>query len=156
LKTRKKTGYKHLSEISVPDGVLTFPQTASDEELLDGVKMWVDMLAEERFPEAYQLTAHDSHYAWTPDLIRSVVVGYGLPHESGNHEYRISKICEARGGPSPRWEVDRWQDTEPRYRVGFISFDLPLDGEWSDLTATFEIVVHHGQLILVLQDIHVF
>ncbi len=145
-----------MSEISVPDGVLTFPQTASDAKLLDGVKMWVDMLAEERFSEAYQLTAHDSYHAWTPDLIRSVVAGYGSPHKPGEHEYRISKVSDTRGGSSPRWVVDRWKDAEPRHRVGFVSFDLPVDGEWSDLTATFEIVERHDQLVLVLQDIHVF
>ncbi|KMW57419.1 hypothetical protein AIOL_002383 [Candidatus Rhodobacter oscarellae] len=37
-----------------------------------------------------------------------------------------------------------------------MSFDLPLDGEWSDLTATFEVMQVKEQFVLVLQDIHVF
>ena len=145
-----------LLEISVPEGALKFPKTASDEELLVGVRRWVDLLSEDRFSEAYNLTAHDSYHAWTPDLIRSVVAGYGMPHEPENHEYRISKISQTEGGPSPRWEVERWQDAQPGSRVGFIWFDLPLDGEWSDLTATFEIVQDDEHYVLVLQDIHVF
>ena len=43
----------------MPEGVLTFPETASDEELLDGVRKWIYLLSEDRFSEAYNLTAHD-------------------------------------------------------------------------------------------------
>lgn len=144
-----------LSVISIPDGALSFPISASDEHLLKGVITWVDLLAEGRFGDAFNLTAHDSHYAWTPDLIRSVIAGYGLPHEPGEHEYRISRVSEVKESSTPRWEVDRWRDAEPNGRVGFITLCLPLDGEWSDLTATFEILQNDGRLVLVLDDIHV-
>ena len=140
----------------MPEGALTFPKEASDEELLDGVKKWVDLLAEARFSEAYNLTAHDSYYEWTPDLIRSVIAGYGMPHEQGDPEHRISKIVETEGGGAPDWWVDRWENAEPSNRLGFVSFYLPLDGEWSDLTATFEVLRNKDHLVLVLQDIHVF
>lgn len=135
---------------------MTFSKTASDQELLEGVKKWVSLLAEEKFLEAYELTAQDSYYEWTPQLMRSVIAGYGMRHEPGDHEYRISKISETQGGPSPRWEVERWQDAEPRSRIGSVSCDLPLDKEWSDLTATFEVVKNEDHLMLVLQEIHVF
>ena len=145
-----------MLEISVPDGALTFPKTASDESLLIGVQKWVDLLGEERFLEAFKLTAHDSFYSWTPDLIRSVIAGYGLPHEPGDHEHRVSKISGTKGGASSRWQVDRWHDAEPSNRIGLVSIDLPLDGEWSDLTATFEILQLDNHLVLVLNEIHVF
>lgn len=144
-----------MSEITIPDGALFFTKTASDLELLNGVRTWVDLLSEQRFPEAYNLTAHYNDYVWTPDLIRSVIAGYGAPHEPGNHEYRISKVSTAKDGPLPRMKVDRWQDAEPNCRKGFVHFDLPLDGEWSDLAATFEVVETNEKLVLVLQDIHV-
>lgn len=144
-----------LSEVSIPDGALRFPLTASDEYLLNGVKKWVDLLAEGRFAHAFNLTAHDSYHSWTPELIRSVIAGYGLPHVAGEHEYRISRVTEANEGRTPCWEIDRWRDAEPNHRVGSISFRLPLDGEWSDLTATFEILQNDGRLVLVLNDIHV-
>lgn len=145
-----------MSKISVPKGVLTFPKTASDEELLDGVRKWVDLLSEDKFSEAYNLTAHDSYYAWSPELIRSFIAGYGMRHEPGNHAYRISKISQTEGGASPRWVIDRWLDAEPSSRIGFVWFDLPLDGEWSDLTATFEVKQNKEHFVLVLQDIKVF
>ncbi len=34
-------------------------------------------------------------------------------------------------------------------------FDLPVNGEWSDLTATFQILRHGDALVLQLEDIHV-
>jgi hypothetical protein len=40
--------------------------------------------------------------------------------------------------------------------VGEVWFDLPLDGSWSDLTATFDLQERGGALVLVLQEIHVF
>ena len=66
----------------------------------------------------------------------------------------------AVGGPRPRHEVDRWESPrdlgDGRLAIGQVWFDLPLDGEWSDLTATFEIQRAVGGVQLVLNDIHVF
>ena len=45
-----------MSEILIPDGALSFPKTASDEHLLNGVKKWVELLAEDRFADAFDLT----------------------------------------------------------------------------------------------------
>jgi hypothetical protein len=33
--------------------------------------------------------------------------------------------------------------------------DLPLDGEWSDLTAIFDMLEDRDELVLLLNDIHV-
>ena len=62
-------------------------------------------------------------------------------------------MATASGGPSPCWEVDRFDGADGV--VGSIRFDLPLDGEWSDLTATFDIVEEEGGLVLRLDDVHV-
>lgn len=39
--------------------------------------------------------------------------------------------------------------------MGHVWFDLPLDGVWSDLTATFDVCKEDGQLVLELVDVHV-
>ena len=39
--------------------------------------------------------------------------------------------------------------------AGIIHFDLPLNSEWSDVTAIIEIEAHRGGLALRLSDIHV-
>ncbi len=56
----------------------------------------------------------------------------------------------AVGGPVPRHEVDR--DGADR---GFIWFDLPLNGEWSDLTATFWFMPSDDGTVIALDDLHV-
>ena len=39
--------------------------------------------------------------------------------------------------------------------VGHVDFDLPLNGEWSDVTATFNIREVEDAWVLCLEDIHV-
>jgi hypothetical protein len=83
-------------------------------------------------------------------LLRTVVTNYGSvePTRDGT-TYRVTPLGTARGGPVPRHRVDRDGD---RIRVWF---DLPLNGEWSDLTATFDVVRRDQGLSLVLDDVHV-
>lgn len=147
-----KYGAPILSPISVPDSALSFPLCATDEQLLLGIWQWVDKLAEQKFAEAFQLTAQDKYYDWSPELIRSVIEGYGHPHTPGERKYQVSKLLATKGGPPTRWHVDR----EIHYCFAQIFIDLPLDGEWSDLSATFEVVQHKHSLVLVLNEIRVF
>lgn len=137
------------------------PLDATDEQILNLVHQWVDLLAQERYDDAYALTAHDSYYEWTPGLMEAVITGYGLPEPASNGQiYRVTPEGTAAGGPIPRHEVDRYDGgliaQTGEYRVGNVWFDLPLNGEWSDLTATFALNVRNDRLVLVLKDIHVF
>ena len=62
----------------------------------------------------------------------------------------------ATGGGS-RFEVYRYnqqRDQSPQ-AIGSAEYNLPLNGEWSDLTAIFELVMVDGALGLWLYDIHV-
>lgn len=40
--------------------------------------------------------------------------------------------------------------------VGKVWYDLPLNGEWSDLTATFNILKSESHIVLELNEIHIF
>ena len=51
-----------------------------------------------------------------------------------------------------RWEPRRTLDGTI---VGSVEFDLPIDGEWSDLTAIFTLSEVEGSLVLSLEDLHV-
>jgi hypothetical protein len=63
---------------------------------------------------------------------------------------------DAKGGPRPRHKVDRYERGAPSGAVAEVWFDLPLNGEWSDLTATFGVHRAGDDLVLCLQEIHVF
>jgi hypothetical protein len=128
---------------------------AGDEEILRFVEAWIDDLAAADYAAAFARTRHDPYYGWTPDLIERVVAGYGHPepHPSGRR-WAVTARADARGRPHYR-EVDR--DVPPPI-VARVWYDLPLDGEWSDLTATFRVErsTSTDGLDVVLEDIHVF
>jgi hypothetical protein len=129
-------------------------QNPSDEEILQFVEAWIDDLARGDYATAFRRTEHDPYYEWTPDLMLSVVQGYGLPepHQSGT-VFAVTPRASALGGP-PQRIVDR--DAVPPHSLAEVWYDLPLNGEWSDLTATFRVEPRGDGSAVVLQEIHVF
>lgn len=136
------------------------PASATDEQILQIAREWADALARDDYEAAYNMTGHDPYYQWTPDLIRTVVSNYGGVEPLGDGSTcRVTPLDSAQGGPTPRHVVARRTvpaDASGARDLGAVWFDLPLDGEWSDLTATFEIVSEEDELHLVLNEIHVF
>jgi len=124
------------------------PSDASDSQILDAVRAWANALAAEDYAGALKMI--DARPHWTPELLRTVITNCGSvePLRDGS-THRVTPTGTAPGGPAPRHEVDHAGD-----RIS-VWFDLPLDGEWSDLTATFDVVRRDGGLILVLDDVHV-
>lgn len=138
----------------------TLPASATDEQILQVAREWAEALARDDYQEAFDMTAHDPYHGWTPVLMRTVVQNYGSiePLADGSI-YRVTALGTAEGGSTPRHEVNRRSadvDAHETQEIGSIWFDLPLDGEWSDLTATFEIRSNGNALHLVLNETHVF
>jgi hypothetical protein len=127
---------------------------ATDEEILVAVEAWIDDLARGDYVAAFARTEHDAYYAWTPELIEAVINGYGLaePLRRGV-KFTVTPRADARGRPHYR-EVDR--DVARDSTIAEVWYDLPINGEWSDLTATFRVDRKDLALTLVLQEIHVF
>jgi hypothetical protein len=140
--------------------MIRLSRNATDQEILDVVRQWVSALAREDFGAAYGMTYHDSDETWTPQLMRAAVTQYGNPEPPENWgSYHVTP-----------WETARVDDFQPRHEVtwfgergavpsspvlGYVWFDLPLDGQWSDLTATFDIVMLDNELALRLDEMHV-
>jgi hypothetical protein len=142
--------------ITIPSTVLKVPALASDAELLATVNLWLEALASEDYEHAYNMTAHDNRYAWTPSKIRLNIEGYGSVQKHSSGPFKITPIDSAKGGPDPRHDVHRLTDVKDGSPLADIWFDLPLNGKWSDLTATFAVYPLEGQIILCLEQIHVF
>ena len=126
----------------------------TDIEILALVEAWVDDLVREDYNSAYSRTNHDPYYQWTPALIRSVVEGYGLPepHRSGE-VFKVTERSKATGSPHYKMiERNKIPDT----CIAEVWYDLPLNGEWSALTATFRVIPSDGSWQIVLEQIHVF
>lgn len=129
------------------------PAAPSDTRILDIIDAWIADLARGDYACAHARTAHDAYYGWTPALLRAVIEGYGSPEPYADGSvYRVTPAALASGAPQERC-VER-QDggaalAEARH-------SLPLNGVWSDLTATLRVESTALGARLVLQEIHVF
>jgi hypothetical protein len=129
----------------------------ADEEILNLVRQWCSFLAEEQYQKAYDLCSHPPDEHWSSTLIETVISNYGSvePRRDGKR-FKVTSLETATGNLIPTHEVDRFENpTRADDVIGIIWFDLPLNGEWSDLTATFDIKKLGDNLVLVLDDIHV-
>jgi hypothetical protein len=129
-------------------------QNPSDKEILRFVEAWIDDLARGDYAAAFCRTEHDPYYQWTPDLMRLVVQGYGSPEPCRTGTvYAVTPRASALGGP-PQRTVDR--EAVCPHSFAEVRYDLPLNGEWSDLTVTFRVEARADGSAVVLQEIHVF
>ena len=94
-------------------------------------------------------------------MLKALVTNYGRvdPRPDGR-TYRVTSPAAARttARGHPYQDVE-WcpPDSAQASRgvVGFVTFDLPLNGEWSDVTATFLVHKVGDRLRLQLEDMHV-
>jgi len=132
-------------------------------EIEKAVLYWIELLAEEKYDEAYQLTLHDPYYQWSPSNIKEVIHGYGLPDEDLEEKHKVTSPESAivNSNINPYKDIDFFDDAfrkvDERHGmtiVGNIIYDLPINGAWSDLAVTFKILQKGNFLMLELNEIH--
>ncbi|PLY41126.1 hypothetical protein CSZ94_17610 [Janthinobacterium sp. ROICE36] len=132
------------------------PAAPSDTQILDLIDAWIADLARGDYACAHARTAHDAYYGWTPALLRAVIEGYGSPEAYADGSvYRVTPAAQASGAPHERC-VERPAKQDGDMAIAEARHALPLNGVWSDLTATFRVQSTALGARLVLQDIHVF
>lgn len=131
---------------------------AVDEEILAAVEAWTELLAAGRFDDAFAQTLHRQDVGWTPELMRTVIANYGsvVPYEDGR-TFHVTSPAHLPRDHGFFFGVERYDDdpNRPQEYVGAAMYTLPLNGEWSDLTALFDLVLVDGLLHLSLDDLHV-
>jgi hypothetical protein len=132
------------------------PPDASDRDILDAVREWVGLLAEERYAEAHAWLHHGKGGEhMTPELIAALIRNYGSiePVRTGE-TFRVTPIDQAAPAPDSKGtsyeEVTRSGDGR-----GDVHYNVPLNGMWSDLTAILKFSIVDGALIYDLDDLHV-
>lgn len=132
------------------------PAAHSDTQILDIIDAWIADLARGDYACAHARTAHDAYYGWTPALLRVVIEGYGSPEPYADGTvYRVTPAAEASGTRQERC-VERPANQDGGAALAEARHSLPLNGVWSDLTATFRVESTALGARLVLQEIHVF
>ena len=148
-----------------------------DEGLFEAVSEWVQLLADERYQDAYDFLYH----LWMPvlpnnelsaDDIRDIVTNPSLNEPRSDSPVRVTPVETAQPQRRlPARTIHRnevpiehaWDSILVRHGgvpsgaslIGNIHFDIPLNGAWSDLTAVFDIVIYEGDTVLALENIHV-
>ena len=132
------------------------PENASDEAILNVIRDWVELLAVNDFEAAYAMLHHEPDEPLTPDFLRMWISNYGWhdPVKDGS-TYRVTSCKSAVGRETHYQDVNRYSPPNASGCTGDVIFDLPLNGEWSDLTALFWIYNREGSLVLQLDDVHV-
>ncbi len=131
------------------------------EQILPFVRDWVELLALDKYEEAFSWLYHPQNEVFTPSLLRQVIAGYGVIEPRRNRPvFRVTPLSSAivEEGRSFYQDVD-WFDIKERTpmaeRVGMVHFDLPLNGEMSDLTAIFTVNASDDGYVLQLESIDV-
>ncbi len=127
-------------------------------EVLPFVHDWVELLAQDRYEEAVQIVGHPIGVVLTAEMLRQLVANYGIlePRNDGRTFCATSpsSAVSAHETSTPYRDV-KWDKGENGLFVGHVHFDVPLDGKWSDLTATFWVHERENGYVLQLEDLHV-
>ena len=136
-----------------------FASGATEQDIHSFVVEWVGLLAAKNYQQAYESVLQSAYQGWTPDLMESVVNGYGSPFQQGQLKYEVTNINEARGrgdGFGVMWlDEAAAKALGGQQRLAEVRCQLPLNHVWSDLTVTFELLGDSDDLYLELADIHV-
>ncbi len=120
--------------------MIYIPGDATNADVLDIVRTWIDILATGDYEAALSAIITDAESeTWTPYFLEIAIEQYRSPEFYPDVEsFRLTDWRTAQGGnPEARQEV-KWYKP-PSGLAGYVVFDLPLNGQWSDLLAEFDI-----------------
>lgn len=117
------------------------PRDATNEEVLDIVRTWIDILASAGYEAAFTAIAFDTkNEAWTPHFLKISVEGYRSPEYYPDVEqFHVTDWRTVQGGNSEAEQNITWYKPNDSLLAGKVMFDLPVNGQWSDLMAEFDI-----------------
>ncbi len=120
-------------------------------DILPFVKKWIKLIANGSVHDACALLDQPNSYGivWTPELIRKLILEY-LDLEDDRP--LASVVSDPNLIPGQR---DLEVGTFNHCSGYWFDYDVPLNGEWSDLTAQFEFYKGKDGYAVVLHDLHV-
>jgi hypothetical protein len=130
------------------------------------VERWVGLLVERKYAKAITMLAATrplldppaTETWWTPELLATVIQNYGSVEPREDRKTSAVTPIATAAGDGPRFEVTWFENPVGcgwGASVGQACYDLPLNGTWSDVTATFDIIETAEGLALALDQVHV-
>jgi hypothetical protein len=119
--------------------------------LLEITRYWVSVLAREDYDAVFNALGFSMAYQ-TPEItgadrIKSEIKNYRSEHYyPGVTDFSVSNWDNANGGNPNPCRLVRFYKPNDLKIVATIEFDLPLNGKWSDLQASFVVfeIVNNG------------
>lgn len=115
------------------------PRKASNKQVLDLVKEWVDLLTKEDYDAAAAavLSVYGDGIV-KPEFLRDDIKNYRSPeYYPGVEDFTVTDWRTAQKGNPEAQQKVIWYNPNASRLKGAVTFDLPLNGRWSDLTAEF-------------------
>lgn len=121
------------------------------DDILPFVKAWLKLIADGKVHDACAKLDEPNSYGvvWPPDQIEELIFEYLGPEEV---RPLASVVSDPDLLPEGRNVVVGAFDFCSGY---WFDYELPLDGEWSDLTVQFEFYERTDGFAVVLHDLHV-
>jgi hypothetical protein len=144
-----------------PARPVRLPLDCPDADILAVARRWTERLVAEDYVGAWDMLLHRPKEVWapTPDVLRARIVNYGSPDPIPGEPVCVVTLIEAAAGSPWRWlpSLKRERSGNPnRPDVrGRLEWQLPLNGAWSDLVASFDLVDAGGELAFVLAALRV-
>jgi hypothetical protein len=119
--------------------MILIPQNATNEEILDTIRKWVDVLAAEDYETVVaELGFLTGSYSSPAECLRAQIKRYVSPeYFPGVTDFVVTDWRTAHGGNPKPLSTVTWFNPNSVGLRGAVSFDLPINGKWSDLTADF-------------------
>ena len=148
-------------------------------EVFAWCERWLACLSDGDYAAAYGMIYADSQWQWTPTIIEELIANHGtLDPDPSGHRYRATppgaatglhpgQLTSLRVDPDdpalnltgevhPRFPFSVVWYRDPQGRsLGEVLIDYPLDGKWSHLSSTFDILPLEEGLALDLERIEV-
>lgn len=144
--------------------MVRLPLNCSDAEILAVAEEWTNRLAAEDYAGAFDMlfrgTPEQPVRSWvaSAEALRAWVVHYGSPEPIPDEPPRVVTPTATATGTPWRWLPSLTRTELPPDRPGprgRLDWELPLNGEWSDLVASFDLEMHDGSLVFVLAALRV-
>ena len=125
-----------------------------EQSILAFVKEWMKLLADGRLEEACAVLDEPNCWGinWTPSLIRETISTTFSPDTAFYEPHPEGPIF------TDPFQLEEQKDIEAiEFEDGSgyaFDYSVPLNGEWSDLTAQFEFLERPNGYAVVLHDLH--
>lgn len=153
--------------------MVSLPLNATDETILATLNRWLSHLTHNEYQEAFDFTYHPEGDDSTAEGLREQIVFYG---DQFNQVLRVPEATDVKpehgvmrvnpeSQPAKRLSdgrllgsyeslVSAQNEADPDF-LGEASLQLPFDGKWSDVFATFAMIDRDGQMVFFMKSIYI-